>query len=185
MWNELLDRQQGLCRICFRSYYDVSDSFILVDISTPIRIELKNDYGNKNESGSWLPGSPAKALYNRHSEFSAQTLVCLCVFATTAMASNSTENVLCELAKLVGVEAICVRKTDESPPRVSVIDVAVVVTGHDAHYASEAVHNIRKKFPDIHDKIGDAFLDARGRRGQHQTIAKPSVQHLPQNPCRN
>ena len=86
--------------------------------------------------------------------FGLNSCVFVCVFATNAMASNSTDNILCELAKLVGVEAICVRKTDESPPRVSVIDVAVVVTGHDAHYASDAVRNIRKKFPDIHDLPG-------------------------------
>ena len=85
------------------------------------------------------------------------------------MAINSTDNILCELAKLVGVETICVRKTDESPPRVSVIDVAVVVTGHNAHYVSDTVRNIRKKFPDIHDKIGDVFLDARGRKGGKNT----------------
>ena len=81
------------------------------------------------------------------------------------MASASNDGVLCELAKLVGMQAICIRKTDELPPRVSVIDVAVVVTGHDANYASEAVRNIRKKCSDIHDRIGDhTFLDARGRK---------------------
>ena len=81
------------------------------------------------------------------------------------MASASNGDVLCELAQLVGMETICIRKTDESPPRVSVIDVAVAVTGHDANYASEAVRNIRKKCPDIHERIGDhAFLDARGRK---------------------
>ena len=81
------------------------------------------------------------------------------------MASASNDDVLYELAELVAMEAICIRKTDQSPPRVSVIDVAVVVTGHDAHYASDAVRSIRKKYPDIHDKIGDhTFLDARGRK---------------------
>ena len=77
-------------------------------------------------------------------------------------------SVLYEIAELVGMEAISIRKTNELPPRVSVIDVASVVTGHDAHYAGETVRNIRKKFPDIHNRIGDhTFSDARGsKRGK-------------------
>ena len=68
------------------------------------------------------------------------------------------------------MERARIRKTDEAPPRVSVVDVAVAVTGHDANYASQAVRNICDKHPDVHEKIMDVkFPDVRGRRGQKNT----------------
>ena len=59
------------------------------------------------------------------------------------MADACHDDVLYEIAELVGMEAISIRKTNELPPRVSVIDVASVETGHDAHYAGETVRKIR------------------------------------------
>ena len=63
-----------------------------------------------------------------------------------------------------------IRKTDENPSRVSTIDVAVVITDHIAKYASEALCNICKDYPDVSEKIGYVkFPDSRGRKGQKNT----------------
>ena len=88
------------------------------------------------------------------------------------MAVSSTDEIPTQLAALLGKKMVRIRKTDEAPPRVSVIDVAIAVTGHDANYASQAVRNICGKYPDVHEKIMDVkFSDARGRKGQKNTPA--------------
>ena len=77
-----------------------------------------------------------------------------------------------QLSGLLGREVQQLRITEEIPPRISVIDVAVVITGHGAKYASEAVRNIRQNHPDVSEKIGDVkFPDSRGRKGQKSTPA--------------
>ena len=86
------------------------------------------------------------------------------------MASSSADDIPNQLAALLGIASVRIRKTDEAPPRVSVIDVAVAVTGHDANYASQAVRNACEKYPDVHEKIMDVkFPDVRGRKGQKNT----------------
>jgi hypothetical protein len=75
-----------------------------------------------------------------------------------------------QLGAILGREVKQVRKTGEIPPRVSVIDVAVVITAHGAKYASEAVRNIFQTHPDVSEKIGHVkFPDSRGRKGQKST----------------
>jgi len=86
------------------------------------------------------------------------------------MACSSADDIPNQLAALLGMPRVRIRKTDEAPPRVSVVDVAVAVTGHDANYASQAVRNICEQHPDVHEKIMDVkFPDVRGRRGQKNT----------------
>ena len=70
------------------------------------------------------------------------------VWVLQTMAASSADDIPNQLAALLGVEAVHIRKTGEAPPRVFVIDVAVAVTGHDANYASQAIRNICEKYPD-------------------------------------
>ena len=42
------------------------------------------------------------------------------------MAASSTDDIPTQLAALLGKRAVQVRKTDETPPRISVIDVATL-----------------------------------------------------------
>ena len=42
------------------------------------------------------------------------------------------------------------------------IDVATVITGHNANYASQAVRIIYDKYPEVHDKIVDFLLPGQG-----------------------
>ena len=70
------------------------------------------------------------------------------------------------------METVRIRKTDEEPPKVSVIDVAVAVTGHDANHAGQAVRNVCEKYPDVYEKVVYVnFPDARGRMGQKTPVA--------------
>ena len=57
------------------------------------------------------------------------------------------------LATLLGSAVGKIRTTIDR--RVSVIDVARAITGHDANYASQAVRNIYEEYPEVHGKITD------------------------------
>ena len=48
------------------------------------------------------------------------------------MAASSADGVPTQLAALLGREAMQIRKTNDTPPWVSVIDVTVMITGKDA-----------------------------------------------------
>ena len=65
--------------------------------------------------------------------------------------SSSDDDIPSQLAALLGMETVIIRKTGEVPLRVSVIDVVAAVTGHDADYASQTVRNILVKYPDVRD----------------------------------
>ena len=89
-----------------------------------------------------------------------------------AMAASSTDDIPKQLVTLLGMETVRIRKTDEEAPKVSVIDVAVAVPGHDANHAGQAVRNVCEKYPDVHEKVVYVkFPDARGRMGQKTPVA--------------
>ena len=57
-----------------------------------------------------------------------------------------------QLSTLLGREVKQLRTTDETPPRISVIDVAVVITGHGADYASQTIRGIWQKHPEVREQ---------------------------------
>ena len=63
------------------------------------------------------------------------------------MAAPSGDDIPAQLAALLGRDAVQIRKTDESPPRISIIDVARAITGHNADYSSLAVRNVCDQYP--------------------------------------
>jgi len=66
-----------------------------------------------------------------------------------------------------------VRKTDETPPRVSVIDVAAIITGHNVKYAAQAIRNIYEKYPDLDEKnIQVKFANSKARKA-NRGISSP------------
>ena len=86
--------------------------------------------------------------------------------------ATSDDDIPSQLAALLGMETVIIRKTAEVPPRVSVIDVVAAVAGHDSDYASQTVRNLLGKYPDVRDKITDVkFPDALGRKGQKNSPA--------------
>ena len=88
-----------------------------------------------------------------------------------AMAASSGDDILAQLAALLGRESVChIRKTDTVPPQVSVIDVAAAITGKSHDAAAQDFRRMSKKYPDVSAKCTDVkFPDARGRQGQQKT----------------
>ena len=83
---------------------------------------------------------------------------CLIAFVCgRAMAEN-----LEQLSTLLGREVKQLRITDETPPRISVIDVAVAITAHGAGYASQSIRCIWQKYPEVREKITDFKFPGRG-----------------------
>ena len=62
------------------------------------------------------------------------------------MAASSGGDILAQLAALLGKEAVRIRKTEEERPRISVIDVATLVTGKDARKAAQDVGFVKKHY---------------------------------------
>ena len=86
------------------------------------------------------------------------------------MAASSGDDIPTQLAALLGRETVRIRKTDEEPPRISVIDVAVVITGKDARKAAQDISFVKERHPDVAQILGHVkFADARGRKGQKDT----------------
>ena len=82
------------------------------------------------------------------------------------MAASSGDDILAQLAALLGRESVChIRKTDTVPPQVSVIDVAAAITGKSQDAAAQDFRRM-SKVPDIDAKCIDVeFPDARGVGG--------------------
>ena len=88
-------------------------------------------------------------------------------FACTQLAAIQTQtgmDVPTQLSALLGRGIKQFRITDEKPPRISVIDVAVAVTAHGANYASEAVRILCRSYPEVHEKIVDFKFPGKGQR---------------------
>ena len=67
---------------------------------------------------------------------------CVSSTAISAMASSSGDDVPTQLAALLGRDIARIRKTNQTPPRVSVMDVVQAITGKDAGHASEDVRSL-------------------------------------------
>ena len=88
------------------------------------------------------------------------------------MAGSSGDDIPVQLAALLGKTSVRIRKTDEMPPRVSVIDVISAITGKDARHSAEQLRRLLDQYPDVDSNcVHVKFLDARGRRGQKETPA--------------
>ena len=77
-----------------------------------------------------------------------------------------------QLATLLGKETVGpIRKTDEDPPRISIIDVIAVITGKDKNQAAEDLRRLTARHPDVKANCFNVkFRDSRGRRGQKDTL---------------
>jgi len=66
-----------------------------------------------------------------------------------AMASAAGD-IRCQLAALLGKPEVGeIRKTNETPPRISVIDVIMVVLGKDRNHAAEDYRRMIQAYPDV------------------------------------
>ena len=90
------------------------------------------------------------------------------------MATSSGDDIPTQLAALLGKKkkVAQIRKTDETPPKISVIDVISAVTGKDARHAAEQLRRLVAQYPDVDSHcVHVKFPDSRGRRGQKDTPA--------------
>ena len=88
------------------------------------------------------------------------------------MAASSGNDIPMQLAALLGHKIVRIRKTAETPPRVSVIDVISAITGKDTNHAGEQLRRLVARYPDVNSNcVNVKFPDARGRRGQKDTAA--------------
>jgi len=72
--------------------------------------------------------------------------------ASVAMAVASGDGIRAQLAALLGKPRDSigqVRKTDETPPRVAVIDVASLITGQDQNHAAECFRRLAARYPEV------------------------------------
>ena len=72
------------------------------------------------------------------------------------------EAVAQQLSELLGREIKEIRTTKERPPRISVVDVAALVTGKDSRKAAQDLGILKGRFPDVTQKF--AFYKFPGKR---------------------
>ena len=80
------------------------------------------------------------------------------------MAGASGEDFPAQISALLGQGPAQIRKTDDTPPRASVIDIATIITGRGADYASQAVRNVCEKYPEVSGRIADYKFPGRRQR---------------------
>ena len=80
------------------------------------------------------------------------------------MAAFSGDDIPTQLAALLGKETVQIRKTNESPPRISVIDVAIAVTGKTHHDAAQDVRRLLTQYPEVGTNCSHLKFPGRGQR---------------------
>ena len=88
----------------------------------------------------------------------------LCPTFGVAMVASSGGDILAQLTALLGKEAARIRKTEEEPPRISVIDVATLVTGKDARKAAQDVGFMKNRYPEVAQNLGLFKFSGRAQR---------------------
>ena len=77
------------------------------------------------------------------------------------MAASSGDGIPAQLAALLGHPVKRIRITDETPPRISVIDVATAITGKHVRNAARDVLFVQAKHPDVSQKLSHFPSSAR------------------------
>ena len=86
------------------------------------------------------------------------------------MASASGDDVLGQLATLLGKGTVRLRTTDTTPPLASVIDVISLMSGKNQDAAAQDLRRMIDRYPDV--SAGCTYVkfpDARGRKGQKES----------------
>ena len=78
--------------------------------------------------------------------------------------SHEQPDIQQQLATLVGRHVKQVRKTEESPPRISVIDVAIALTGKSPHDAAQDYRRMLEQYPEVGANCSHFRFKGRGQR---------------------
>ena len=92
----------------------------------------------------------------------------------SAMAASSGDDVPTQLAALLSREILRIRKTDETPPRVSIIDVVMAVTGGSQHDAARSLRRLSDQYPEVGPNWPHLKFKGRGQRDTPVTDARTS-----------
>ena len=93
-----------------------------------------------------------------------------------AMLTSLDDDVPRQLAVLLGREVIRIRRTDENPSRVSVIDVAMAVSGGTQHDAAKSLRRLCDQYPEVGPNWSHLKFKGRGQRETPVTDAKGIVE---------
>jgi len=85
-------------------------------------------------------------------------------------------DLMMSLAQLDDDSVQQIRKTAESPPRVSVYDVLGAVTGYAAEHRSQLFHRLSQQFPEVNTIITNFKFPGRGQRDTPVTDAEGITQ---------
>ena len=80
------------------------------------------------------------------------------------MAASSGDDIPTQLAALLGRRTVQIRKTNETPPRISIIDVAIAVTGKIHHDAAQDYRRLLNQYPDVGPNCFHLKFPGRGQR---------------------
>ena len=83
------------------------------------------------------------------------------------MAASSADDIPAQLAALLGLEAVQIRKTNENPARVSVIDVVAAITSQHQNgnsNAAVAFSRLKRDYPEVTANCSDLKFPGRGQR---------------------
>ena len=74
-------------------------------------------------------------------------------------------------AELTDTSVTKIRKTSDSPPRVSVIDTIALITGHSATVCSHTLQHLKESYPDVGSMISNFKFNGQGQRDTSVTDA--------------
>ena len=80
------------------------------------------------------------------------------------MAASSGDDVPTQLAALLGREVVNIRKTSETPPRISVIDVVEAITGQVKSNAGKTLERVKESHPEVYPNLINYRFPGRGQR---------------------
>ena len=81
-----------------------------------------------------------------------------------AMAASSGDDVPTQLAALLGREIFRIRKTDETPPRISAVDVVQAITGKTKNNAGNSLDCVKERYPEVSRNLRNFRFPGRGQR---------------------
>ena len=88
------------------------------------------------------------------------------------MATVVGDDIPVQLASLLGGEVVQIRKTDENPPRISVIDVVQAITGQTQSNSAGALRRLRHDHPEVVTNCSKLKFKGERQRDTPVTDAK-------------
>ncbi len=81
-----------------------------------------------------------------------------------------------QLVSLLGRDVLQIRKTDENPPRISVVDVAIAITGKSQHDAAQDFRRISDHHPEVITNCSLYKFDGKRQRNTPVTDVRGIVE---------